>query len=88
MNALYYKRPFTIEELKSVAEALDAFFFELHPLRGEYAELTLDPRDTQEHASLHRRREAEGEVDREALELRYATKVTSLRGLCMASHQS
>jgi len=42
LNVLYYKRLFTIEELKSVAEALDAFFFELHPLRGEYAKLTLE----------------------------------------------
>ncbi|MEM0024350.1 MAG: type II toxin-antitoxin system VapC family toxin [Thermofilaceae archaeon] len=42
LNALYYERLFTIGELKSVAEALDAFFFELYPLRGEYAKLTLE----------------------------------------------
>ncbi|MEM3995420.1 MAG: type II toxin-antitoxin system VapC family toxin, partial [Thermofilum sp.] len=42
LNALYYKRLFTVEELKSAAEALDAFFFELYPLRGDYAKLALE----------------------------------------------
>ena len=42
LNALYYKRLFTIGELKSVSEALDAFFFELYPRRDECAKLTLE----------------------------------------------
>ncbi|MEM1509151.1 MAG: type II toxin-antitoxin system VapC family toxin [Thermofilaceae archaeon] len=42
LNALRYKGLFSLEELKSVAEALDAFSFELYSLRGKYARLTVD----------------------------------------------
>ena len=37
LNALYYKRLFSEEELKQISEALEAYSFTLYPLRGNYA---------------------------------------------------
>jgi peptidoglycan biosynthesis protein MviN/MurJ (putative lipid II flippase) len=34
LNALYYKRLFSEEELKQISEALEAYSFTLYPLRG------------------------------------------------------
>ena len=42
LNALYYKRLFSEEEIKEIAEALDAFSFELYPLKGGYAKKTVE----------------------------------------------
>ena len=42
LNALRYKGLFTCEELKRIAEALDAYGFDLHVLRGGYAVHTVD----------------------------------------------
>lgn len=42
LNALYYKGLFSEDELKEVSEALDAFSFELYPLKGEYARKTIE----------------------------------------------
>jgi predicted nucleic acid-binding protein len=42
LNALHYKRLFSEEEIKEIAEALDAFSFELYPLKGGYAKKTLE----------------------------------------------
>ncbi|MEM2906089.1 MAG: type II toxin-antitoxin system VapC family toxin, partial [Candidatus Bathyarchaeia archaeon] len=37
LNALRYKGLFTEPEIKRIAESLDAYAFNLHSLRGEYA---------------------------------------------------
>jgi len=37
LNALYFKRLFSEDELKQISEALEAYSFSLYPLRGEYA---------------------------------------------------
>lgn len=37
LNALHYKRLFTLDEMREISEALDAFSFELYPLVGDYA---------------------------------------------------
>ncbi|WP_290596145.1 MULTISPECIES: type II toxin-antitoxin system VapC family toxin [unclassified Archaeoglobus] len=42
LNALYYKKLFSISELKDISEALEAYSMELYPLRGEYARKTLE----------------------------------------------
>ena len=42
LNALYYKRLFSEEELKQISEALEAYSFTLYPLRGEYANKALE----------------------------------------------
>ncbi|MEM4576697.1 MAG: type II toxin-antitoxin system VapC family toxin [Candidatus Nezhaarchaeales archaeon] len=42
LNALYYKRLFSLEEMREVAEALDAYSFDLYPLKGDYAKKTLE----------------------------------------------
>lgn len=42
LNALYYKRLFSLDELKSIAEALDVFSFELYSFRGKYAQLAVE----------------------------------------------
>lgn len=42
LNALRYKDLFTVQEVKRVSEALDAYAFDLRPLRGQYAAQTLD----------------------------------------------
>lgn len=42
LNALYYKGLFSVEEMKEIAESLDAYSFELYPLRGEYAKKALE----------------------------------------------
>lgn len=42
LNALYYKGLFSINELKEISEALDAFSFELYPLEGEYSRKTIE----------------------------------------------
>ena len=41
LNALYYKRLFSEEEMMKIAEALEAYSFSLYPLKGKYAEETL-----------------------------------------------
>lgn len=41
LNALYYKRLFSLEEMMEISEALDAFSFELYPLVGDYARRTI-----------------------------------------------
>ena len=42
LNALRYKGLFTEPELEEISEALDAFSFELRPLRGSYAKKTVE----------------------------------------------
>jgi len=42
LNALYFKRLFSRGELMEISEALEAYSFSLYPLRGEYAEKTLE----------------------------------------------
>ena len=42
LNALYFKRLFSEEELVQIAEALEAYSFRLFPLSGEYARKTLE----------------------------------------------
>jgi predicted nucleic acid-binding protein len=42
LNALYYKKLFSESEIKEVSEALDAYFLDLYPLRGRYAEKTIE----------------------------------------------
>ncbi len=42
LNALYYKKLFTLEELKEIANALDAFSFKLFPLKNEYAKKAIE----------------------------------------------
>ena len=42
LNALHYKRLFKTAELAEISDALEAYSFELRPLRGEYARLTLE----------------------------------------------
>ena len=42
LNALYYKRLFSEEELKQISEALEAYSFTLYSLRGEYANKALE----------------------------------------------
>ncbi|MEM1546500.1 MAG: type II toxin-antitoxin system VapC family toxin [Candidatus Methanomethylicia archaeon] len=37
-----YKKIFSLEEMKCIAESLDAFSFELHPLKGKYAKKTME----------------------------------------------
>jgi predicted nucleic acid-binding protein len=42
LNALSYKKLFSVDEIKEIAEALDAFSFELYSLMGEYAKKTVE----------------------------------------------
>jgi len=42
LNALHFKRLFKASELGEIAEALEAYSFELRPLRGDYARRTLE----------------------------------------------
>ena len=42
LNALYYKKLFTLLELKEVTNALDAFSFKLFSLKGEYAKKAIE----------------------------------------------
>ena len=42
LNALRFKGLFTVQEVKQISEALDAYAFDLRPLRGQYAAQTLD----------------------------------------------
>lgn len=42
LNALKYKELFNEEELKEISEALQAYSFSLYPLKGEYAEKTVE----------------------------------------------
>ncbi len=42
LNALYFKRLFSEEELKYISEALEAYSFTLFSLSGEYASKTLE----------------------------------------------
>ncbi len=42
LNALYFKRLFSREELREISEALEAYSFSLYPLRGEYAAKALE----------------------------------------------
>ncbi|ABL77460.1 type II toxin-antitoxin system VapC family toxin [Thermofilum pendens] len=42
LNALYYKRLFSEEEMAQVLEALEAYSFKLYPLKGEYARKALE----------------------------------------------
>ena len=42
LNALRYKGLFTDQEVKLISETLDAYAFDLRPLRGQYAAQTLD----------------------------------------------
>ncbi|MEM2084118.1 MAG: type II toxin-antitoxin system VapC family toxin [Nitrososphaerota archaeon] len=42
LNALYYKKLFTLLELKEIANALDAFSFKLFSLKGKYAEKAIE----------------------------------------------
>ncbi len=42
LNALYYKRLFSEDELKLISEALEAYSFSLYPLRGEYAKKAVE----------------------------------------------
>ena len=42
LNALYYKRLFSEEELKQISEALEAYSFTLYPLRGKYASKAIE----------------------------------------------
>lgn len=42
LNALYYKRLFSRDEMREISEALEAYSFTLYPLRGEYAEKTVE----------------------------------------------
>ena len=42
LNALYYKKLFSESEMKEISESLEAYSFTLYPLKGEYAEKTLE----------------------------------------------
>lgn len=42
LNALYYKGLFSESDLKEISEALEAYSFELYPLRGEYMQKTVE----------------------------------------------
>jgi len=42
LNALYYKRLFSESEIKEISEALDSYSFNLYPLKGKYAEKTIE----------------------------------------------
>jgi len=42
LNALYYKKLFSEDELKKISEALEAYSFTLYPLRGGYADKTVE----------------------------------------------
>lgn len=42
LNSLYYKRLFTLKEMREVSEALDAFSFELYPFMGDYARKAIE----------------------------------------------
>lgn len=42
LNALRFKGLFTAQEVKRISEALDAYAFDLRPLRGRYAAHALD----------------------------------------------
>ena len=42
LNALHYKNLFSESELKEISEALEAYSFNLYPLRGDYAEKTVE----------------------------------------------
>ena len=42
LNALYYKKLFSEDELKEISEALEAYSLTLYPLRGEYADKAVE----------------------------------------------
>lgn len=42
LNALYYKKLFSEDELKEISEALEAYSFTLYPLKGEYANTAVE----------------------------------------------
>lgn len=42
LNALRFKGLFTAQEVKCISESLDAYAFDLRPLRGQYAAHALD----------------------------------------------
>jgi predicted nucleic acid-binding protein len=42
LNALYYKRIFSEDELVEISEALDAYSFDLYPIEGEYSRKTVE----------------------------------------------
>ncbi len=42
LNALYYKKLFSKEELEEISEALEEFSFELYSLKGEYAKKIIE----------------------------------------------
>jgi len=42
LNAIYYKKLFSKNEIKEVSEALNAFSFDLYSLKGEYARKTVE----------------------------------------------
>ena len=42
LNALHYKKLFSESELKEVSEALEAYSLNLYPLKGDYAEKTVE----------------------------------------------
>jgi predicted nucleic acid-binding protein len=42
LNALYYKKLFSEDEMEEISEALDSYLFDLYPLKGEYAKKTVE----------------------------------------------
>lgn len=42
LNALYYKRLFSEDELKEISEALEAYSFTTYSLKGEYADKAIE----------------------------------------------
>ena len=42
LNALHYKKLFSENELKEISEALEAYSLNLYPLKGDYAEKTIE----------------------------------------------
>jgi predicted nucleic acid-binding protein len=42
LNALYYKKLFSEDEMGEISEALDSYLFDLYPLKGEYAKKTVE----------------------------------------------
>ncbi|MBS7653160.1 type II toxin-antitoxin system VapC family toxin [Candidatus Bathyarchaeota archaeon] len=42
LNALYYKKLFSENELREISEALDAYSFDLYSLKGEYSRKTVE----------------------------------------------
>lgn len=42
LNALYYKKLFSEEELKEISKAIEAYSFRLFPLIGNYTQITVE----------------------------------------------